>query len=578
MGKNLILKSRTINKLLLRFNSIWTLLFLCGLNLLVMHYYIHITCQDGTIDITCYADNVVGVYFDVCLLFLLFWFSFLKKAKIALFFCFVITFLWSFSNIMYSRFFFNYITLSAIGQGESLTDDLILRCIAANFRLIDLYYPLTAFFFFILLSKLQVKSVTLLRKIIFSFCFIVIFDLGIHAIFCFCNPQLRYVSYFFHKVYSNHFVEHLNYSNPNLSHFLRGEFRNIYPEVLADIKGSLDLTENQVIQINDVASEAKGSLNNKIALQPNRNVIFILVESYMSFTSDLKVSGMEVTPFLNSLKRSPDVYFNSKVNTNVTLGCSSDGQFIYMTGLLPLRTVVTLSKASHVTLPGLPKALKYKSRMIIPTVMSVWDQDKMCEKYGFNELYTCLDFPGGHGKTLTDEEVFKLAIQKDTSSSQPFLSVVLTISMHQPYTEQIDPDFIIEDTSYKKELACYLNACHYTDKQIEKYFKWLKEKGLYDNSLIVIAADHPVFSLDFGDPVKHIPLYIVSSTGLPQDMWQGECNQLDVYTTLLDLLGCKSDWYGLGHSLVSKTYEQSVTDRVWDASEWIIMGNYFSKK
>ncbi len=573
----MIAKLKTINSFLQLFNSIWALLLMCGMNLLIMHYYIYANCQDDKLDITCYADNVVGIYFDVCVLFLLLWCIFLGKTKIALLFCFSITFFWSFSNIMYSRFFYNYITLSAIGQGESLTDDLILRCIAANFRLLDIYYPIVAILFFVLLKKFYVKSTCFIRRLMLGFCFIVIVDLGFHAFFCFCNPQLRYVSYFFHKVYSNHFVEHLNYSNPNLSHFLRGEIRHIFPEILADIKGNIDLTEEQIDIVKDVSSEARGSLGRNTILRSPVNVIFILVESYMSFTSDLKVSGKEVTPFLNSLKKTSEVYYNGKVNTNVTLGCSSDGQFIYMTGLLPLRTVVTLSKASRVTLPGLPQKLKYKSRMIIPTVMSVWDQDKMCEKYGFDELYTCLDYPEGHGNTLTDEEVFKLAIQKDSSSTQPFFSVVLTISMHQPYTRQIDSDFPIKDASLTKELACYLNACHYTDKQIEKYFKWLKEKGLYDNSLIVIAADHPVFSLDFGDPVKHIPLYIISSAGFPQNMWQGECNQIDVFTTLLDLLGCKSDWYGLGHSLASPNYKNSVSERAWNVSEWMIMSDYFSK-
>lgn len=76
------------------------------------------------------------------------------------------------------------------------------------------------------------------------------------------------------------------------------------------------------------------------------------------------------------------------------------------------------------------------------------------------------------------------------------------------------------------ERACYLNVCHYTDRQIEKYFEHIKQTGLYDNSLIVIAADHPVHNTDFGGVSKDIPLYIAN---LPiknrNRMWQGECNQ-----------------------------------------------------
>ena len=152
------------------------------------------------------------------------------------------------------------------------------------------------------------------------------------------------------------------------------------------------------------------------------------------------------------------------------------------------------------------------------------------------------------------------------------------MSMHQPYESQIDSTFQIKDPSITDELANYLNVCHYTDRQIEMYFKYLVESGLYDHSLIIIAADHPVDNTDFGGVCNDIPLYIVNASGLPKNMWQGECNQVDVYTTLLDLLGCGKGWSGLGHSLVSPTYENPVSSKTWDISEWIIMGDYFSKK
>lgn len=44
----------------------------------------------------------------------------------------------------------------------------------------------------------------------------------------------------------------------------------------------------------------------------------------MSLTSDKKVNGKEVTPFLNSLKRDSHVYYNGKMHENVTIGESSD--------------------------------------------------------------------------------------------------------------------------------------------------------------------------------------------------------------------------------------------------------------
>ena len=72
------------------------------------------------------------------------------------------------------------------------------------------------------------------------------------------------------------------------------------------------------------------------------NLIFIIVESYLSQTSDLKVDGKEITPFLNRLKRDSTVYYNGQMQPNINIGESSDGQFIDMTGVLPLILYLSL--------------------------------------------------------------------------------------------------------------------------------------------------------------------------------------------------------------------------------------------
>lgn len=580
MEKNNSRVSRVLDFLVGKVNTVWILLLLCGLNLLVMHYYIITTCHvDAELDIAFLVDNVVGISVDILFVFYATYWLSCRRLRIAFILCFLITLLWSLSNVMYSRFFFNYLTISAVQQGGALADNLILQCVIANIHLIDIYYIIVALLFVVFFLSLRHKCSPLpVKKLFIGFFFIILVDIGAHVLYCAVNPQLRYSSYVLHRIYSNHFVDHLYYSNPKLAHFLRGEVRSVSAELYATFQGNRDITDEQNLVIKEVesASEASLSTNNKSILPTN--VIFILVESYMSFTSDMKVNGKEVTPFLNALKRDSSVYYNGRMQKNVALGSSSDGQFIYMTGLLPLRSVITLSKVRHTTMPGLPKVLEKESRMIIPTVASMWNQDEMCRQYGFDFLYSSETFEKGINSTLSDEQVFKFAIQKDSDSKQPFLSVILTLSMHQPYKKQIDTTFPVKETSMTRDLANYLNVCHYTDRQIEMYFKFLKRSGLYDKSLIIIAADHPVGNHNFGNVSDDIPLYIINSSVSPKNMWQGECNQVDVYTTLLDLLGCTSDWYGLGHSLVSPDYKNSVSNRTWDVSEWIIMGDYFSKK
>lgn len=563
----------------LKCNYTWLILFLCGLNFFLMHYAM--LCADDIeveTNFTIYVDNFLGIVVDVTILFLFFYCLTWRHLKIALTITFFISMIWSFCNVLYSRFFHHYITISAIGQGRNLMDLEMIRCVINGLCWTDLYYVFcTSLFFFIVNSVQPVKI--LLAKMVVSFLIAIGVYFCSYIVYCSITPDFRYLSFFIHRIENGQFSSLLHLSNPNCATFRRGSIRTLLFELNQNLCGIIELTKEQRIQIEKTVVEAnKGIIKRHNGISRD-NVIFILVESYMSFTSDMKAGGREITPFLNSLKSDTAVYYNGKMRENVTIGESSDGQFIYMAGLLPLRSIVTVSKACDVTLYGLPKMFAKESRMVIPTVTSMWNQNEMCRQYGFDYLYSSNDYAGGNYKFLNDEQVFQLAMQKDKNTCQPFFSVILTMSMHQPYTMQIDSTFQIKDSSISAELACYLNACHYTDRQISKYIDHLKKTGLYEKSLIVIAADHPVHNTDFGGVKSDIPFYLVN---IPQElrgrMWQGECNQIDVYTTLLDLLDVKSDWFGMGQSLLSPNFNSTVDPKKWEVSEWIIRGDYFSNQ
>ena len=545
-----------------------------------MHYeYLYISKEAQGFDGTESVDNVLAVFFDLCVLLWVFGALSWGRTKVSLSLCFAVTWLWSFSNVIYSRFFFCYLSISAIRQGAVLQNSFIFDCIFNNLRTIDLYYifALLLFIYLIRYPSLR-KKYGFFTKCLLGLFLMFILDISINLAYCFSIPKYRHFQYYVNRINNRHFSSQQT-AQQNYQHFCRGEIRMLGLEIARNLQGPMELDDKQLRDIEEIINAGQpSSIVKTNGLSSSPNVVVIIVESYMSFVSDMSVSGMEVTPFLNKLKRDSTVYYNGKMKENVTIGESSDGQFIYMTGLLPLRSVVTVSKAYKVKLPGLPKILNRESFMVIPTMANVWLQDEMCHQYGFHYLYTKNEYGAKYCDELNDEQVFELAMRKDVSISQPDLSVILTMSMHQPYTRQIDSTFPVSDPSINKELACYLNACHYTDRQLKTYFDHLRETGLYEHSLIVIAADHPVHTTDFGGVSKDIPLYIVNiPVSLRNEFWQGECNQLDVYTTLLDLLGYEGDWFGLGHSLLSPNYTNNIPSQLWDVSEWIIMGDYFSK-
>lgn len=555
----------------------WLLLGLCMMNLFFMHYYIISTSRvEWSAGIMSYLDNLVAVSFDIGVVFFVFYFLTGRRQKYTLYLCFAITLLWSFCNMFYSRFFYQYLSLSAIGQAQALVDKGIFDCVMNNFRPIDLYYPLCLVLFVYLTRKYFIKTKSPIKKYFTFFLLCVVLDISYLFVYRSLKPERKTVASFTTQLYSRHFsIEEYSHS-PNYTNFLRGSLFSLFDELVLIHKESKTLSSKEKEVIRRTINDTKTSINIEENGIKTTNIIFILVESYMSFTSDLIIEGKEVTPYLNALKRDSMTYYNGLMRDNLTVGASSDGQFIYMTGLLPLRSVVTVSEAQKVTLPGLPQKLGRESRMIIPTITSMWNQDAMCRQYGFDHLYSCNDYIGEHKNNLNDEQVFELAMQKDKESTSPFFSIILTLSMHQPYIEEEDETFKIKDSTIPSKLRCYLNKCHYTDRQIGKYLEHLKVMGLYKNSLIIIASDHPVHIKEFGNVREDIPLYIVNADNSKKHLWNlGKCNQLDVYPTLLDLLGIESDWYGLGQSLLSPHYQDTITDQKWDVSEWILLSNYF---
>jgi len=547
-----------------------------------MHYYVYFSnYQETEVDVTILFDNLLGVFVDLSLLMIILSIITWWKTKSVLLLTFIITLLWSFSNVMYSRFFHHYLSLSAIEQAGILKDGLIIKCIADNFRWVDLYYIISSsiFCYFLYENNIACKISSIAKRMIIITITLLFISPCVHATYCLCFKNLRYTTYYLYRLSSFQITHHRTLSQPNFANFERGTIRNLCVELYLNLQGTVELSKEQRGMIYNEITESNRASKSFIKGNSYKNVIFILVESYMSFTSDFVVEGKEVTPVLNALKRDSTVYYNGQMHENVTIGESSDGQFIYMTGLLPLRSFITVSQACKRPQPALPKYLHRKSIMIIPTPADVWNQTEMCQQYGFDTLVASDSYVDGKYSGLTDEQVFQLAMQKDELTQQPFFSVILTLSMHQPYKDQIDPTFIIKDPSVSDELACYLNACHYTDYQIGKYIAYMKQKGLYDNSLVVIAADHPVHTTNFGGRSKDIPLYIANiPSNIRKTMWNGECNQIDVFPTLLNLLDIKSDWYGLGRSLLSPDYSNNISGHKRDVSEWIIMGDYFGHR
>ena len=574
----------------LHINTEFLLMFMMSMmNMVFLHqYFLHTIDLEVGCFVSSFFDNILACLIDVTFILLVSWLITLRRLRASLVITFVITLLWSFCNVFYARFFHQYLSWSSIELAGNLADPIVLDSMTAGFRLIDLYYPLVILLFCWICIRSKghdVKSRSM-RTLLYTWLCCLLIGSVVHSLYAF-HPRGSIVYELEKTVFTPAKMDSMW---PNWTFFHKGFFRKLIIDQLKH-NSKIELTKEQEAAIEKEYSNHSQRITGRTAPNNINNVIFILVESYLSVTSDLVVDGQEITPNLNKLKRDSNVYYNGHMIPNVSIGESSDGQLIYMAGLLPLHSEITVSKAKKNSIIGLPEQIKkaypdLQSLTIIPTNPSLWDQQAMSDSYGFEKLYSMLDYQAEmkdneNGAFLTDEMIFRYASKKDESNQPPFFSLILTMSMHQPFNSFVEHGFHITDKSLPQEYKNYLTNCHYTDIQIGRYLNDLKEKGLYDNSLIVIAADHDAHS-DYlgmdGKISREIPIYIVNGGIDNSNAWSGECNQLDVYTTILDIMGIQSTWRGLGHTLLNKNYQNSVTGDIQEMSDLIIYSDYFSNR
>lgn len=554
-------------------------------NMLFMHYYMH---ESGYLEWTFMYSipaNVCSVFFDVFILLVLFLLLSKRRLKPALALSYGLTLVWAFVNVFYARFFYCYLPLTAIGQAGGLQDGTVMGTIFAGLQWCDLFFLISPALFVVLYRhtrKMQLRLRPVLN-LLFVPLLSLLATLLLYSAYHFAQSRYRgnWELYAFR-------IQELTYDvnrggTPQLSRFQAGSLRTVAFEVY-DMLSVMELSPEQRQDIKAYYEDHSERMSLHDHQTGARNVVFILLESFLSAPIGLEVDGKEITPFLNSLVQDSAVFYNGKMKANITCGESGDGQFIYMNGLLPLRHKMTVGVVKDHTLPALPRVLSREkdvrhTEIVVPTLPNMWQQADVNVAYGINTMFSLEDIPMKNGSSLTDEDIFSFAATTLSASKEPFFQLILSISTHSPYDEHMGADILVGCTSLPVEYRNYLNTCHYTDQQISKYIDVLKEKGLYDSTLIVIAADHHAHLERLqmsGRITTHIPLIIIHGSIDNSAVWQGECNQLDVYTTVLDVLGIDNEWLGLGHTLLSPHYRSSVTDEAYQISRLIIEGNYFA--
>ncbi len=84
-----------------------------------------------------------------------------------------------------------------------------------------------------------------------------------------------------------------------------------------------------------------------------------------------------------------------------------------------------------------------------------------------------------------DEFVFKKQLDEMKDETQPFFSVILTLSTHEPFEVTMQTPF-----NGSEEQERFKKAAYYTDYCLYNYFHEAKKQSWYNNTIFILVADH----------------------------------------------------------------------------------------
>lgn len=321
---------------------------------------------------------------------------------------------------------------------------------------------------------------------------------------------------------------------------------------------------------------------------PATNLVIILVESFEAWTIEKEISGVDVCPFIRALTANEHVLFCPTISSQAYKGNSGDGQMIINSGLLPLETGVACMDYGNNVYPNI--AHFYTESMIVNPWPHIWNQDTMTIRYGYKQLIET------KGDQWTDRDVFDAAIQSLCRTEAVFCCMCITEASHSPFN-RIKNDRLDFEGKNQVPLIMdkYLNALNYTDSCIAALCQYIWSTPKLQNTTIVITGDHTLFkgamlyeykdfintfdlSLKSGE--NYCPLIIYSPLITQNSRIDEICYQMDIYPTILQMIGCTYYFQGFGENLMNREQLKNrryTPQEAIDLSNKIILSDFFSE-
>ncbi|MGN0230523.1 MAG: LTA synthase family protein [Muribaculaceae bacterium] len=529
-------------------------------------FYLEMVTYEGT---PSFLFRIIAAIADATLIILPF--TFLKhRGNVVLAIVPAVLSLLVLANVLYYRCFCDLIPASSY-FGSSLTDSFVIDGALAALKLGDALLLVT--------GLLPLVLWCFIRNIIFSEASIKRLRYTILSIFCIAWLCTFVGSYRRESIYASslRFADVAQHIYPKFSVDWKKYYNNtnfsgyVVRCVQRAMHCDSPLSESERDEIRSfLAARAAGFQRHAATDTPPHNLIMIVVESLQSNVLTAN-RGKMPTATLDSLIADSTTVYVEKCKVWADKGRSSDAQFIYNTGLLPLSSEPLVTNYASNDYPSIAKALRYESVEIIGENKSLWSHGITSQSYGFDRL---IDGIAERGLNQ-DSIIFSRALAEIETTPAPLYAFITTITMHDPYESRaVEHVLKLNGNDYNATTVEYLERLNHFDKSLRSFLSALKDKGIYDNSIIVIAGDHEVRSeANVNYPADcNVPLIILNA---PSGAYRTtDVSQLDVFPTIIDMMNMEYDYMqvpyvGLGVSIFMP-YTPIDYDASRKISEWII--------
>ena len=347
-----------------------------------------------------------------------------------------------------------------------------------------------------------------------------------------------------------------NFKSTNI--FTKNEIKKIVkPIKFYPNKGNINIKPNVMIFIlESMGREYWGSLNSK------KNI-----PNYKGYT-----------PFLDSLAnhslRFPNFYANSRKSIH--------GMPAILAGIPSFETAYTSSAYSNQpveSIVSVTKELGYTTSFFHGASNGSMGFLGFSKTLGFDNYYgkdefdNDLEFDGYWG--IWDEPFFQFTKEKIDNTKQPFLTTLFSVTSHEPY---IIPEKY--EGFFDKGYVPMHKVVGYTDYALKNFFDEAKKESWFDNTIFIFTADHgnqtyysyyeKTINRSANPSMIHCPKGNLNGVSLKLGQ------HMDIFPTIVDLIGYDKPFRSWGKSLISDTETDSFVVNYFGGGSYFMMNEDYT--